>query len=48
MMTRRLRGNQIFVFLFLDKILNGYENIDSRTRGHEVALVRDRCRFDIR
>ena len=40
------------------KILNGYENIDrnmffslkkdSRTRGHEVKLVKDQCRFDIR
>ena len=45
--TRRLRGDQIEVF----KILNGYENIDrnmffslkkdSRTRGHEVKLVKD-------
>ena len=48
--TRRLRGDQIEVF----KILNGYENIDrnmffslkkdSRTRGHEVKLVKDQCR----
>ena len=40
------------------KILNGYENIDrnmffslkkdSRTRGHEVKLVKDQCRLDIR
>ena len=39
------------------KILNGYENIDrnmlslkkdSRTRGHEVKLVKDKCRLDIR
>ena len=47
----RLRGDQIEVF----KILNGYENIDrnmffslkkdSRTRGHEVKLVKDQCRF---
>ena len=39
-------------------ILNGYENIDrimffslkkdSRTRGHEVKLVKDQCRLDIR
>ena len=39
-------------------ILNGYENVDryvflslkkdSRTRGHEVKLVQDQCRFDIR
>ena len=52
--TRRLSGDQIEVF----KILNEYENIDrnmyfslkkdSRTRGHEVKLVKDRCRFDIR
>ena len=38
--------------------LNGYENInrnmffsckkDSRTRGHEVTLVKDQCRLDIR
>ena len=52
--TRRLRGDQIEVF----KILNGYENIDrnmffslkkdSRTRGHEVNLVKDQCRLDIR
>ena len=52
--TRRLRGDQIEVF----KILNGYENIDrnmffslkkdSRTRGHQVKLVKDQCRLDIR
>ena len=52
--SRRLRGDQIEVF----KILNGYENIDrnmffrlkkdSRTRGHEVKLVKDQCRLDIR
>ena len=52
--TRRLRGDQIEVF----KILNGYENIDrnmffslkkdSRTIGHEVKLVKDQCRLDIR
>ena len=52
--TRRLRGDQIEVF----KILNGYENIDrntlfslkkdSRTRGHEIKLVKDQCRLDIR
>ena len=52
--TRRLRGDQIELF----KILNGYENIDrnmffslkkdSRTRGHEVKLVKDQCRLDIR
>ena len=39
------------------KILNGYEHIDrnmlfslkkhSRTRGHEVKLVKDQCRLDI-
>ena len=52
--TRRLRGDQIEGF----KILNGYESIDrnmffslkkdSRTRGHEVKLVKDQCRLDIR
>ena len=52
--TMRLRGDQIEVL----KILNGYENIDrnmffslkkdSRTRGHDVKLVKDHCRFDIR
>ena len=52
--TSRLRGDQIEVF----KILNGCENIDrnmffplkkySRTKGHEVKLVKDQCRFDIR
>ena len=52
--TRRLRGDQIDVF----KILNGFENVDrntfcsikkdSRTRGHEVALVKDQCRLDVR
>ena len=40
------------------KILNGYENIDrnmffslkkdSRTKGHDVKLVKDQCRLDIR
>ena len=53
-MRRRLRGDQIEVF----KILIGYENIDrnmffslkkdSITRGHEVKLVKDQCRLDIR
>ena len=48
--TRRLRRDQIEVF----KILNGYENYDrilffllkkdSRTRGHEVKLVKDQRR----
>ena len=52
--TRRLRGDQSEVF----KILNGYENIDSniffllkkdnRTRRHEITLVKDHCRLDIR
>ena len=52
--TRRLRGDQIEVF----KILNGHENIDrticfslkkdNRSRGHEVTLVKDQCRLDIR
>ena len=46
--TRRFRGDQIEVF----KILNGYMFFslkkDSRTRGHEVKLVKDQCRLDIR
>ena len=52
--TRRLKGDQSEVF----KILNGYGNIDrnmflflrkdSRTRGHEVKLVKYQCRLDIR
>ena len=52
--TMRLRGDQIEVF----KILNGYGNInknvlfslkkDSKTGGHEVKLVKDQCRLDIR
>ena len=51
--TRRLRGDQIEVF----KILNGYENIaniffslkkNNRTREHEVTIVKDQCRLDIR
>ena len=52
--TRRLRRDKIEMF----KILNGYKNIDrniffslkkdSRTRKHEVTLVKDQCRMDIR
>ena len=52
--TRRLRGDETEVF----KMLNGYENIDrnmffslkkdSRTSGHEVKLVKDQCRLDIK
>ena len=51
--TRRLRGDHIEVF----KIFNGYEILiemffslkkDSRTRGHEVKLVKDQCRLEIR
>ena len=52
--TRRLRGDQIEVF----NILNGYEHIDrtilfslkkdNETRGHEITLVKDQCRLDIR
>ena len=52
--TRRISGDQIEMFT----LLNGYENIDrnmffslkkdSRTRGHEVKLVKDQCRMDIR
>ena len=51
--TRRLREDQIEAF----KVLNGYKNInknnvfslkkDSRTRGHEVKLVKNQCRLDI-
>ena len=51
--TRRLRGDQVEF-----KILNWYENIyrnmffslkkDSRNRGHEVKLIKDQCRLDIR
>ena len=51
---RRLRGDQIEV----SKILNGYEYVDrnmflslkkdSKTRGHQVKLVKDQCRFNIR
>ena len=52
--TWRLRGNKFEIV----KILNGYENIyrnnvfslkkDNRTRGHEVTLVKDQCRLNIR
>ena len=49
--TRRLRGDQIKV----SKILDGHENIDrnmffSLKKGsrHEVKLVKDQCRLDIR
>ena len=52
--TNRLRGDQIEVL----RILNGHENIDRnmlfslrkdcRTRRHEVTLVKDQCRLDIR
>ena len=52
--TPETRGDQIEVF----KILNGYKKIDrnilftlkkdNRTRGHEVKLVKDQCRLDIR
>ena len=49
--TKRLRGDLIKVF----KILNGYENIDRnifshprKIAGHEVKLVKDQCRLDIR
>ena len=52
--TRRLRGDQIEVF----KIMSRYENIDitmfislkkdSRTRRHEITLVKGQCRLDIR
>ena len=51
---KSLRGDQTEVF----KILNGCQNIDrnmlfslkkdSRTRGHEVTLVKDQCRSNIR
>ena len=52
--TRQLRRDQIEVF----NIFNGYENIDrniflslkkdNRTRGHEITLVKDQCRLEIR
>ena len=51
--TKILRGDQIQAFM----ISNGYENSDTcmffslkkdRTRGHEVLLVNDQCRLDIR
>ena len=52
--TRRLIGDQIEIF----KILSGFENInrniffslkkDSKTSGHEVTLVKDQCRLNIR
>ena len=52
--TRRLRGDQFEVF----RILNGYEHIDrnvffslkkdSRTRGHDVKLIKNQCTLDIR
>ena len=52
--TRRLRVDQTEVF----KILNEYENIDRNmffsfkkenwTKVHEVKLVKDQCRLDIR
>ena len=52
--TRRLRGDQIEV----DKILNGYENVDRNifftvkeeksTRGYGVTLAKKQCRLDIR
>ena len=54
LVTRRLRGDQTEVF----KIVNGYEDIDrnmffklkedSRTRGHNAALVKEHCRLDMR
>ena len=50
--TRRLRGDQIEVF----KLVNGYEDRNmffklkegSRTRGHKAALVKERCRLEMR
>ena len=52
--SRQLRGDQIDVFM----ILNEYKILielffvslkkDNRTRGHEVTLVKDQCRLDIR
>ena len=51
MLETSLRQDKIYVF----KILNGYENIDrnslkkdNRTRRHEIILVKDQCRLDIR
>ena len=51
---KAVKNNKIEVF----KILKRYENIDrniffslkkdNRTRGHEVTLVKDQCRLDVR
>ena len=41
---RRLRGDQIEVF----KVLHFSFKNGSKTRGHEVTLVKDQCRLDIR
>ena len=58
LVTRRLRGDQLEVFKIVFKIVNGYEDVDrnmffklkegSRTRGHKAALVKERCRLDMR
>ena len=48
--VKAIRGDQIEVF----RILNGYENIlfslkkVSRTRRHEITLVKDQSRLHIR
>ena len=51
-------NNNKFLIQCLMQIINGYENIDrniffslkkdNRTREHEVTLVKDQCRLDIR
>ena len=57
--TRRLRGDQIEVFKILngyeniDMLMIGYDMFfslkkNSRPRGHDVKLVKDQCRLDIR
>ena len=52
--TRRLRGDQIEVLKILNVYETFYRNIffslkkDSRTRGHEITLLKNQCRMDIR
>ena len=48
--TRRLRDDQIEAFKILKIFIEIFLSFkkDSRTRGHEVTLVKDQCRLDIR
>ena len=52
--TRRLRGDQIEIFMILNGYKNIYRNIfvslkkDNRNKGHQLTLVKDQCRLDIR